>query len=324
MNSYTLLLEELKLALILAYASAFAYNFEMDKLEGELENEINITSIKPFNLPDNKSPDISGFLGTYQDYMLIAFRGSTNFKDWKANLRFWQNKDIHTPVEKDNSVHKVHGGFDQLINKNWHELLSLVEEYNNKSRKLLLTGHSLGGALAVLTSNRLISKRISSIQIQAVYTYGAPRVGDLNFQNAYNQNLIHYRFEYGNDPVPHVPPTFKHTGKIIYLPKVLGNGNQVDILCEDPKLRRVPPIVRRIAKSGVGVARVVQGIMSPLKNKDMNRGIEYIQEGIDIISKSDIKLLVKQHEIKNYIDHILSYWVDKYPYDYLKEELRKS
>lgn len=223
---------------------------------------------------------------------------------------------------------KVHSGFAQLINKNLHEFQSLVEKekYRNKSKKLLLTGHSLGGALAVLTSNRLIS----SIQYEsiAVYTYGAPRVGDLNFKNAYK--LTHYRFEYGNDLVPHLPPpkvplpklpTYEHTGQIRYLPKVLQNGNQVDILCEDPN-SRMHPIYGSIVKSGVGVATVVQGIMSVFKNKDLNKGIECIPQGIDI-SKSNVELAIKEHDIQNYIDHIVSYWKDEYPFDYLEEQLRK-
>ena len=239
MNSYTLSLEELKLALILAHASDFVYHLEMDDLKSELENKTDIYLKESFSLPNKNPLNISGFLGYYQDYMLIAFRGTFYKEDWMTNFQFWQRKDIHRLVEKDNFVGKVHNGFAQLINENWHELQSLVEKYS-KSRKLLLTGHSLGGALAVLTSNRLISSGlISSTQIQAVYTYGAPRVGDLNFEKAYK--LTHYRFEYNNDPVPHLPlpklPTYKHTGKIRYLPKPL-RRNQIDILCEYPKFRK--------------------------------------------------------------------------------------
>jgi hypothetical protein len=329
MNSYTLSLEELKLALILAHASAFVYHPEMKDLASELKNKTGIDFKEPFHLlykkplPDKKLPypDISGFLGTYQDYMLIVFRGSYNTKDWITNVRFWQNEDIHTPVEKDNFPGKVHNGFAQSINENWHELQSLVEKYSNKSSKLLLTGHSLGGALAVLTSNRLISS--TQHESIAVYTYGAPRVGDLNFKKAYKPT--HYRFEYGNDPVPHVPLpkllTWEHTGQIRYLPKPL-RRNQVDILCEDPK-SRMAPIYRSTGKSGVGVARVVQGMMSVFKNRDLNKGIEYIRQGIDVISKSNVELALKEHDIQSYINHIESYWKDKYRFDYLEKQLHK-
>jgi hypothetical protein len=330
MNSYTLSLEELKLALILAHASAFTYHIERDNLKGELKNKLeNKTDIyfkESFSLANRKSSTTWGFLGYYQDYMLIAFRGTFYKEDWMTNFQFWQREDIYTPVEKDNFVGKVHNGFAQLSDNIWYELQPLVEKYSNKSSQLLLTGHSLGGALAVLTSNRLISSRlIRSTQIQGVYTYGAPRVGDRNFKNAYNlNNLTHYRFEYNNDPVPHVPPPklFEHTGKIRYLPKVLQNGNQVDILCEEPKFR-VAPIYGSIAKSGVGVARVVQGIMSGFKNRDLNKGIDYIRQGIDIVSKSEVGTAKKEHDIQNYINHIANYWEDEYSFDYLEEQLRK-
>lgn len=65
MNSYTLSLEELKLALILAHASAFVYHPAMKDLADELKNKTKIDFIKSFHLPSKKRPDISGLLGTY-------------------------------------------------------------------------------------------------------------------------------------------------------------------------------------------------------------------------------------------------------------------
>jgi len=43
---------------------------------------------------------------------------------------------------------------------------------------MIVTGHSLGGAIATLAVAELISK---GIQVDNLYTFGSPRVGDSNF-----------------------------------------------------------------------------------------------------------------------------------------------
>ncbi|MFP5289147.1 MAG: alpha/beta fold hydrolase [Thermoanaerobaculia bacterium] len=65
-------------------------------------------------------------------------------------------------------------------------------------RPLWLTGHSLGGAVAVLTASRL-EKRV-----QGVYVYGAPRVGDADFGGEIDERIV--CFVQGRDPVANVPP----------------------------------------------------------------------------------------------------------------------
>src|SRR5262249_3931996 len=56
-----------------------------------------------------------------------------------------------------------------------------LEEVQDKP--LFLTGHSMGGALAVLTACRLAKMRRPPV---AIYTYGSPRVGDRLFCTGYS------------------------------------------------------------------------------------------------------------------------------------------
>lgn len=66
---------------------------------------------------------------------------------------------------------------------------------------LIVCGHSLGGAIALLLADWLRRKWSDDIQL---YTYGAPRAGDAAFVKA-AQPLTHHRIVNHNDPVPAVP-----------------------------------------------------------------------------------------------------------------------
>ena len=70
--------------------------------------------------------------------------------------------------------------------------------------KLLTAGHSLGGALAILSAYELSPL----IPIRMVQTFGAPRVGAIEFRLAYNRRLanVTQQFRYGADVITIVPP----------------------------------------------------------------------------------------------------------------------
>jgi hypothetical protein len=63
------------------------------------------------------------------------------------------------------------------------------------------TGHSLGAALALLTSFDLKANGISSI----VYNFGQPRVGDPQFTKCVASRIPLERVTHLKDTVPHIP-----------------------------------------------------------------------------------------------------------------------
>lgn len=70
--------------------------------------------------------------------------------------------------------------------------------------RLYVTGHSLGGGLAVLAAAHIAYNL--SVPIEAVYTFGEPRVGNQAFREFYNQGAhVSWRITHWRDPVPHVP-----------------------------------------------------------------------------------------------------------------------
>jgi len=88
-----------------------------------------------------------------------------------------------------------------------------------KVETLWITGHSLGGALAVLAAENLSAQ---GVEIQGVYTYGQPRVGDSKFAKNFDLRMKNktYRFVYDEDVVPRVPSALQgycHVGTECYL-----------------------------------------------------------------------------------------------------------
>lgn len=79
----------------------------------------------------------------------------------------------------------------------------------------IITGHSLGGALASIAT---ASFGASGIKIAATYTYGEPRNGNSQF-GSYALGFVglanYYRVTHANDGVPSIPPSaigFSHHG----------------------------------------------------------------------------------------------------------------
>ncbi|KAG9298796.1 hypothetical protein G9A89_015817 [Geosiphon pyriformis] len=94
---------------------------------------------------------------------------------------------------------------------------SILRERNVPIKKVIFTGHGVGGAYAVIAgltwriesmlsdqNNRLPGVKLSSFETQVV-TFGAPRIGNVIFARLVNKVLDVIRITHGNDHVPHYP-----------------------------------------------------------------------------------------------------------------------
>lgn len=85
-------------------------------------------------------------------------------------------------------------------------------------RPLWITGHSLGGALAVLLALQL--SKISGFKLAGLVTFGQPKVGDAQLSQAITQQLLPFYRRYVNqrDIVPKLPPLpdYRHSGQLYY------------------------------------------------------------------------------------------------------------
>jgi triacylglycerol lipase len=147
--------------------------------------------------------DTQGFVARRENIIIVAFRGTepVNAHDWISDFKYHQRSLLPEVPGL------VHGGFADAIEKVNDTMCAAVKRLSRADApRLFVTGHSLGGALAVLAA--AVLRFCESRDIAAVYTYGQPRVGDPKFSAAYDQALRGVTFRYVNDLdiVPHVPP----------------------------------------------------------------------------------------------------------------------
>ncbi|MBD2114127.1 MULTISPECIES: lipase family protein [Cyanophyceae] len=151
------------------------------------------------------------------DRLYIVFRGSDKSIDWMNNVQFRQQV---YPYGDGNTEVKFHQGFMTAYFAVRKQLLDAMEKF--VGQHVIVTGHSLGGALATIAAldiqYNLGGKRDLSFE---VYTFGAPRVGNRAMVESYNGRIPNsYRFIYGWDIVTRIPRTwqgFDHVEKAIQL-----------------------------------------------------------------------------------------------------------
>jgi len=170
------------------------------------------------NPNDWNAPGTQAFFATGNNFAILAFRGTE--VDDPQNLHDDLDILLVPEPEYKNAIEPplghlsfithlfslpclVHKGFRKALNRVWPQVYRLLASYRqaNPNAEICITGHSLGGALALLTYSRFADPRVSA------YTIGCPRVGNSAFRDrlASQNGLGHSRFVNWNDVVTHYP-----------------------------------------------------------------------------------------------------------------------
>ena len=127
--------------------------------------------------------DTQGFAGYLPSIkaIVLAFRGTEGETDVSTDANY--NKVSLADFPQCTKC-KIHGGFDSAYRSVRPHILSVIQNLLNlhKGAKIYTTGHSLGGALAILAA---IDLDQVGYDIGGVYTYGQPRVGNKQFASFY-------------------------------------------------------------------------------------------------------------------------------------------
>lgn len=131
------------------------------------------------------------------DLIVVAFRGSDDLSDWARNFHFAGSADCHQGFEE--AGHRVFGFVNSIV-------------VDNPEADVVLTGHSLGGAIADYLGY--------AMGLEAV-TLGSPRVWKRRYlkDRKYTPALL-TRYVASGDFVPYVPFLtlgFRHRGKELLL-----------------------------------------------------------------------------------------------------------
>ena len=143
------------------------------------------------------------------DKVVVAFRGTepTKLADWVEDAKVL-GKSTFGSETAGQPAGLVHRGFEEATQKVWSgpngisaELKQLVAE--NPKRSILVTGHSLGGAMATLATAEMFKEKLP---LKGTYVFGCPLVGDKSFGTWFEKNIPgYYPHQKQNDVVTRVP-----------------------------------------------------------------------------------------------------------------------
>lgn len=220
-------------------------------------------------------------------YLVLAFRGTEKkISDWLTDARCVPTVEGNTKVHKGflEAFAKKKSNAGKTVKDTVEEILDQADAKDDKGEPLplFITGHSLGGALALLAT-KMVAPNVDG----ACYTFGAPRVGNYEYFRFIKTPV--FRIVNSSDIVPRVPPGagmmalilvvqaiawltsfvpmvsatlekleafldklngYRHVGDLRYLSDVAeGKFDTVRLLSNPPAIDRLVWMWRRVAKS---------------------------------------------------------------------------
>lgn len=161
-----------------------------------------------------------GFILKKDSDFFVIFRGTLAPQEWVGNARARQVSFLGKE-----SLGEVHKGFHAMytrkdkgeffnidLNDNLPSMQTVIENTIEKfikqdtsgNSKIFVAGHSLGGALATLSTLHI--SKIDSCPSPILYSFASPRVGDSKFAKQFTElKLKCYRIANSEDRVPNIP-----------------------------------------------------------------------------------------------------------------------
>ena len=174
--------------------------------EANIKKKIGKLTDKPVKWLNNKRTHTQYFVVELEGFTVVSFRGTELIRpaeilDMEKINNFLQ--DSSTLVDIGGAELRgvnVHGGIRNALNSVWDQLHPIL---NNTSHPVWFTGHSLGGALAMLAAFKWEE---GLDKIGGVYTIGCPAIGGSEFKEKYNNELQDKTFHhiYGEDLITHI------------------------------------------------------------------------------------------------------------------------
>jgi hypothetical protein len=142
-----------------------------------------------------------------EEATVIAFRGTENLRDALTDGECWKASHLHAGFSL---------AFDSTAGELTEHLAKLPPD-----KPLFFTGHSLGGAQAILAATFFFHRTTQ------VYTFGQPRVGDGTYAAMVTERLKgrYFRLVNQEDIVPWLPlytKGFRHAGQEVWFPSIGG------------------------------------------------------------------------------------------------------
>lgn len=184
-------------AILLATCCELAY--EQYEQGGPFQVPEGFSYVQGFQAKAIHTMEWFGFILESEDTIIVSFRGTKSDTDWVADALVTQK-----PYPFTANSGNVHNGFLSIYESCRDTIMDTLSQLSSY-KTLLITGHSLGGALAVL---HMLDARVNiSFSHYELYNFGAPKVGDRAFCNYYKIQVANsFRLVNLFDIVPLLPP----------------------------------------------------------------------------------------------------------------------
>lgn len=145
------------------------------------------------------------FIAEHKEFYIVSFRGTKGIADLFSNLLVISTKtnigEMHR-LYKDNYC-EIHSYLADLLNK----------ELKKKKKPVYITGHSRGGALAIIATSQLVRQKVA-----ACYTFGSPPISEDKLDCSIEKPI--YRIGNEGDIIPLLLKfKYEHIGSFYFLTK---------------------------------------------------------------------------------------------------------
>lgn len=149
-----------------------------------------------------------GVVASNDKAVVIGFRGTKEPADWLTDARIVGHRSGNG---------KIHLGFFQVVDAIYKEVYDEAIRQGAKNKTVWITGHSLGGAMAVVFAHRgTIDNELAP---EGIITFGQPLAVSHSlaqfFLDKFNTRYI--RFVNNWDAVPRLLPNYRHAGSRVYM-----------------------------------------------------------------------------------------------------------
>jgi triacylglycerol lipase len=184
-----------KTAYWMSWLSVQAYRQGTDAL-----THLGKVGLSHVDLLKEDSTGFQAFVGSTNDFVIVSFAGTSELIDYVTDLTFASRPETIRGIPGN-----VHIGFLNVLERSWAKLLELVKKHSTDNKPILMTGHSMGGAQAVISAARLAKL---GFPVDSIYIYAVPRIGDETYANHIESQFPKrvWRFVNNEDIVPRLPP----------------------------------------------------------------------------------------------------------------------